>query len=276
MPSDRNQSRSSSRHRSRSPPPSHSRSRRYSRSPPPSRHRQRSRSPSQQYSRRHSRSRSPPRRSQHHQDERGGRGRGRGGSGRGGGRGRYNNNNQGGNRRYEWGGSSGSRNDRRSKSPSSPPPPAEEPNFGLSGKLAAETNTVKGVELKYNEPAEAAKPKDKWRLYVFKGDQQIDLLHIHRQSSFLLGRDRIVADIPIDHPSCSKQHAVLQYRLVPDTENDPSNKTKVVKPFIIDLGSTNGTFLNGDQIPSTRFVELRMKDVLKFGESTREYVLLHN
>ena len=37
-------------------------------------------------------------------------------------------------------------------------PPAVEkiqPNFGLSGKLAAETNTFQGVVLKYNEPPEA-------------------------------------------------------------------------------------------------------------------------
>lgn len=52
-----------------------------------------------------------------------------------------------------------------------------EPNFGLSGKLAAETNTVKGVELKYNEPPEAAKPTTKWRLYVFKGDEQVGKAH---------------------------------------------------------------------------------------------------
>ncbi|OAD09133.1 hypothetical protein MUCCIDRAFT_151774 [Mucor lusitanicus CBS 277.49] len=149
-----------------------------------------------------------------------------------------------------------------------------EPNFGLSGKLAAETNTVKGVELKYNEPPEAAKPSTKWRLYVFKGDEQVDLLHIHRQSSYLIGRDRVVVDIPVDHPSCSKQHAVLQYRIV--TEEGANGKpVKVVKPFIIDLEATNGTFLNNEQIPATRFVELKAKDVLKFGSSTREYVLLH-
>ncbi|KAG2235892.1 hypothetical protein INT48_008195 [Thamnidium elegans] len=149
-----------------------------------------------------------------------------------------------------------------------------EPNFGLSGKLAAETNTVKGVELKYNEPSEAAVPKTKWRLYVFKGDEQIDLLHIHRQSSYLIGRDRVVVDIPVDHPSCSKQHAVIQYRLMTE-DADTAKPKKVVKPFIIDLEATNGTFLNGEQIPSTRFVELKAKDVLKFGSSTREYVLLH-
>ena len=37
-----------------------------------------------------------------------------------------------------------------------------------------------------------------------------ELLHIHRQSAYLIGRDRTVADIPLEHPSCSKQHAVIQ------------------------------------------------------------------
>ena len=45
----------------------------------------------------------------------------------------------------------------------------------------------------------------------------LDMLHIYRQSAYLFGRERLVADIPIDHPSCSKQHAVLQYRQVPDS-----------------------------------------------------------
>lgn len=39
-------------------------------------------------------------------------------------------------------------------------------------------------------------------------------MYIHRQSAYLLGRHRRIADIPIDHPSCSKQHAVFQYRSV--------------------------------------------------------------
>lgn len=37
-----------------------------------------------------------------------------------------------------------------------------------SGKLVEETNTVKGVVVKYNEPPDARKPDRKWRLYVFK------------------------------------------------------------------------------------------------------------
>jgi hypothetical protein len=41
-----------------------------------------------------------------------------------------------------------------------------------------------------------------------------DPLYVHRMSCYLFGRERKVADVPTDHPSCSKQHAVLQYRHV--------------------------------------------------------------
>lgn len=52
------------------------------------------------------------------------------------------------------------------------------PNFKPSGLLAAETNTVKAADgtatvLKYNEPPEARKPLLGWRLYVFKGSEQL-------------------------------------------------------------------------------------------------------
>ena len=65
------------------------------------------------------------------------------------------------------------------------------------------------------------------------------------------------------------------------------------RPFIIDLESTNSTFVNDEAIPTSRFYELKPSDglssfllisafisqgflVLKFGQSTREYVLLHD
>ncbi|KAI8346024.1 SMAD/FHA domain-containing protein [Mortierella sp. GBAus27b] len=151
----------------------------------------------------------------------------------------------------------------------------EKPNFGLSGALAAETNTTaNGTLLKYNEPPEARKPKQRWRLYVFKDGKEIELLHIHRQSAFLFGRDRNVVDIPTDHPSCSKQHAVLQFRQIVET-NALGQASRKTKPFIIDLESSNGTFVNGTQIPPTRYYELKLSDVIKFGASTREFVILH-
>lgn len=78
----------------------------------------------------------------------------------------------------------------------------------------------------------------------------------------------------IDHPSCSKQHAVLQYRLVPFTRDDGSTG-KRVRPYIIDLESANGTYINNKRIDPKKYVELLEKDVIKFGYSSREYVLLH-
>ncbi|KAI0354986.1 SMAD/FHA domain-containing protein [Trametes cingulata] len=166
----------------------------------------------------------------------------------------------------------------RSRSRSAAVEDKTKPIFAPSGLLAAETKTVKRADgtstvLKYHEPPEARKPSVGWRLYVFKGKEQVDLLHIHRQSAYLIGRDRAVVDIAVEHPSCSKQHAVIQYRQVQEKNEFGDVKTSV-KPFIIDLESTNGTIVNDETIPTSRYYELRLGDVIKFGESAREYVLL--
>lgn len=97
---------------------------------------------------------------------------------------------------------------------------------------------------------------------------------MHRKSAFLIGRDKAVADILTEHESCSKQHAVLQYRLYQKATDDGLDFEQQVRPYIMDLNSTNSTFLNGSKIESARYIELREKDVLKFGDSTREYVLM--
>ena len=66
------------------------------------------------------------------------------------------------------------------------------PNYALSGKLAAETNTFKGVVLKYNEPPEAKQSSVRWRLYPLKGEEMLEVLYVHRQSAYLIGRDQRV------------------------------------------------------------------------------------
>lgn len=155
-----------------------------------------------------------------------------------------------------------------------PPVEKQMPNFGLSGKLTEEKNVFNGVVVKYSEPPEARIPKRRWRFYVFKGDETLPTLYLHRQSAYLLGRDRKVADIPVDHPSCSKQHAALQFRLV-NYDRPDGTVGRTVRPYIIDLESANGTFVNNQKIEPKRYMELFEKDVLKFGFSSREYVLLH-
>ncbi|KAF0926530.1 hypothetical protein E2562_026019 [Oryza meyeriana var. granulata] len=151
----------------------------------------------------------------------------------------------------------------------------QKPSFELSGKLAEETNRVAGVNLLHSEPPEARKSDIRWRFYVFKGGEPLnEPLYVHRMSCYLFGRERKVADIPTDHPSCSKQHAVLQYRLV-EKEQPDGMMSKQVRPYLMDLGSTNGTFINDNRIEPSRYYELFEKDTIKFGNSSREYVLLH-
>ena len=159
-----------------------------------------------------------------------------------------------------------------------PAKPKQGANYATTGKLAEETNKVNGVVLKWAEPPDAAKPTRKWRLYVFKGKESLEPYHIHRQSGYLLGRERRVCDIPLDHPSCSSQHAVIQYRMTEKQQRVPGGGdklTRLVRPYVMDLGSTNGTYVNGSRIEAERYMELLEKDVVRFGYSSREYVLLH-
>jgi smad nuclear-interacting protein 1 len=161
----------------------------------------------------------------------------------------------------------------------SKPSAKEKPNFTNTGRLAAESKTVtvngSAVVLKYHEPPEARKPpgREAWRLYVFKGPDLLEVVELGERSCWLIGREKLVVDFPIDHPSCSKQHAALQFRYV-EKQNEFGDRRGRVSPYLIDLESANGSTVNGDLIPTGRYVELRDKDVLKFGVSTREYVLM--
>ncbi|KAF4685104.1 Cyclin-dependent kinases regulatory subunit 2 [Perkinsus olseni] len=153
----------------------------------------------------------------------------------------------------------------------------EKPNFEVSGLLAEEQNSKNGIALMFSQPADAAMPTDAWRLYENRDEAQNGdgdkILHIHRKSCYLFGKDRRLTDcndeaplcfIPIDHPTCSRQHAVIQFRLVGD----------VTKPYLLDLGGKNGTFVNEKRVPAAKYYELREGDLIKFAHSSKSYVLL--
>lgn len=73
---------------------------------------------------------------------------------------------------------SGSRASKSAHSRSKSPEDKAKPNFTPSGLLAAATKSIKHADgtttvLKYHEPPEARKPTVGWRLYVFKGKEQV-------------------------------------------------------------------------------------------------------
>ena len=80
-------------------------------------------------------------------------------------------------------------------------------------------------------------------------------------------------DYLLENPSISAQHAVIQFR-VKKEETENGEIMEEIKPYIMDLESTNGTFLNGEKIEPARYYELLHKDIIKFGNSTREYVFM--
>ena len=161
-----------------------------------------------------------------------------------------------------------------------PEKPIEKPNWGSTGILAAASNSVAqadgtSIALKYHEPSEARKPspRDQWKLYVFKGADIVDTVDLNHKTCWLVGRDAVVVDLLAEHPSISKQHAVIQFRYI-EKRNEFGDKIGRVKPYLLDLDSANGTILNDDKVPDSRYLELRDKDMIQLGNSTREYVVM--
>merc|ERR1712063_238188 len=94
-----------------------------------------------------------------------------------------------------------------------------------------------------------------------------DQLCLCSTKNYFIGRDKKFADIFIRHVSCSNRHAILYQR-----------KDNSIKPFvlwIVDLRSKNGTFINGNIIKPLRCYKLFNKDLIKFGNSSREYVVMN-
>jgi len=159
-------------------------------------------------------------------------------------------------------------------------PEKQKPNFAPSGLLAAASNSISQADgttivLKYHEPPEARKPpaKDVWKLFVFKGADIVETIELSTRSCWLVGRELAVVDMAAEHPSISKQHAVIQFRFI-EKRNEFGDKTGRVRPYLIDLESANGTSLNKEEVPASRYLELRDTDMIQFGHSTREYVLM--
>ena len=153
-------------------------------------------------------------------------------------------------------------------------PQKEEPNFELSGLLAEEQNHLNGVALTFTLSLDSALPlSDNWRLYEFDTDDNTNTIKLFKNACFLFGHDPRLSDdsnseikfINLTDDTVSKQHAVIQFR----------KRSNDVLPYLMDLNSTNHTFLNESVIDAGKYIELRHQDVIQFGKSDREYVLLN-
>ena len=99
-------------------------------------------------------------------------------------------------------------------------------------------------------------------LEILKDGVIIDRIDLNdlKKSYYIIGRQPDIVDIQMDHPSISRQHAILQFR------NDSCL-------MIMDWNSAQGTFVNKKQLEKDVYQRLYVGDILKFGCSTRMYIV---
>uniref|UniRef100_A0A3P9HAW6 Solute carrier family 4 member 1 adaptor protein n=1 Tax=Oryzias latipes TaxID=8090 RepID=A0A3P9HAW6_ORYLA len=122
----------------------------------------------------------------------------------------------------------------------------------------------------YTEPLWGGSPSDtQYALEILKNGAIVDTVPLSHSSFFVVGR-LPVCDVSLEHPSISRYHAVIQYRSQAGQESCVGEERGF---YIHDLGSTHGTVVNKNKIPPKTYIRLRVGHVLKFGGSTRLFVL---
>ncbi|KAL2099418.1 hypothetical protein ACEWY4_005898 [Coilia grayii] len=119
--------------------------------------------------------------------------------------------------------------------------------------------------LPYTEPQWGGVADMPYAVEVLKNGAIVNRVPLTQQGYFVVGR-LPVCDISLEHPSISRYHAVLQYR-------GQSGDGEETGFYVYDLSSTHGTSVNKRIIPPNTYIRLRVGHVLKFGASTRLFIL---
>jgi pSer/pThr/pTyr-binding forkhead associated (FHA) protein len=98
-----------------------------------------------------------------------------------------------------------------------------------------------------------------YSLEVLKEGSIVGCLQLNEKAFYIVGRQPDICDIGLEHPSISRQHAVIQH--------GPTNI------FLFDLQSPHGTYVNKTKILSLTYHPLHVGDIIKFGQSTRLYIV---
>uniref|UniRef100_A0A3Q0RWN5 Solute carrier family 4 member 1 adaptor protein n=1 Tax=Amphilophus citrinellus TaxID=61819 RepID=A0A3Q0RWN5_AMPCI len=125
--------------------------------------------------------------------------------------------------------------------------------------------------LPYTEPPWGGTTSDTpYALEILKNGTIVDQVPLMDKSYFVVGR-LPVCDLSLEHPSISRYHAVIQYRGEAEEEAGCMGEEKGF--YIYDLDSTHGTVVNKNKIPPKTYIRVRVGHVLKFGGSTRLFIL---
>lgn len=135
----------------------------------------------------------------------------------------------------------------------------------LDDKQTICSKAHKSLTLKYDEPSWGGIPEDEYKLEVLKSGVIVQTIDLTSKSYHVVGR-LPNCDISLAHPTISRFHAIIQYRGIEDENNSKGL-------YVYDLGSTHGTFWNGNRVPPNAYVRLHDSHIIKFGCSARKYIV---
>ncbi|ESO03369.1 hypothetical protein HELRODRAFT_100131 [Helobdella robusta] len=110
-------------------------------------------------------------------------------------------------------------------------------------------------------PSWAGKPPPGLHLDVLKDGKMIQKLMIDEKKCYFFGRNKQLCDFCIDHASSSRVHAALVWHKF------------LERPFIVDLGSTHGTFIGQLRLEPKKPQQVPIDSLMHFGASTRTYII---
>ncbi|XP_060551456.1 nuclear inhibitor of protein phosphatase 1-like [Ruditapes philippinarum] len=113
----------------------------------------------------------------------------------------------------------------------------------------------------FEVPSWAGKPAPGLHLDVMKDGKLIQKLMVDEKKCYFFGRNKQMCDFCIDHASCSRVHAALVWH------------RHLSRPFLIDLGSTHGTYIGHIRLESRKPQQIPIDSELHFGASTRIYTI---
>ncbi|XP_070429077.1 kanadaptin isoform X2 [Equus przewalskii] len=121
----------------------------------------------------------------------------------------------------------------------------------------------------YREPPWGGPATAPYSLETLKGGTILGTRNLKGTSCCLFGR-LSSCDVCLEHPSVSRYHAVLQHRASGHEGECDGHGPGF---YLYDLGSTHGTFLNKTRIPPRTYCRVHVGHVLRFGGSTRLFLL---
>ncbi|XP_001601225.2 kanadaptin isoform X1 [Nasonia vitripennis] len=117
----------------------------------------------------------------------------------------------------------------------------------------------------YVEPTWSGPPENGYELEVLKSGLILEVIDLTDKNYHVVGR-LPNCDMSMAHPTISRYHAVFQYRANGDEKNGKGM-------YVYDLGSTHGTFWNGNRIRPKVYVRVQGGHMIRFGCSQRKFIV---